>query len=315
MKKLILALLLGTIIVLGVVNLANPASTTIVISEFKVKGTAADDEFIEIYNMTSSTFNLNGYRLVYRTASGTSDNSIKSWTSDTYIPAYGHYLWANSGGIYAGIADATTTTSLSGTGGGIAIRLGAMDTGTIIDSVGYGNATNAFVETTAKSPVHADNKSFERQRSGVSITDTDNNNSDFTEIVPTPMNSSDPSLPVTLSSLTAIRADSGVMIQWTTETETDHVGWDVYRSESKDGKFVKINEELIKGSGNSGMPHTYQYVDKTAIAGRQYYYYLEDFDIFGNTGKSDIIGISKGKAPSAKDSLSTTWGEIKQKQR
>lgn len=124
---------------------------------------------------------------------------------------------------------------------------------------------------------------------------------------------SDASLPVTLSSFTAIRTDSVVTILWTTETETDHVGWNIYRSEKKDGKFVKINEKLIKGSGNSGMPITYQYVDKTAIAGRQYYYYLEDLDLFGNAGKSDIIGISKGKAPSAKDALSITWGAIKQK--
>lgn len=125
----------------------------------------------------------------------------------------------------------------------------------------------------------------------------------------------DASLPIDLSSFTAIRIDSGVMLQWTTETEIDHVGWEIYRSEKKDGKFVKINDELIKGSGNSGMPRYYQYVDKTAIAGRQYYYYLEDIDIFGNVGKSDIIGISKGKAPSAKGTLSTTWGAIKQKRR
>lgn len=308
MKKLIIYFLIEIVLLVSV-SLVYAISPPIVISEFKVKGAEADDEFIEIYNTTSSTFNLNGYRLVYRTASGTSDYSIKSWTSDTYIPSYGHYLWGNGDGAYADIADATTIQSLAGTGGGIAIRQGDMNTGTIIDSVGYGDATNDFIEMTPKSPVHSDNKSFERKRSGVSITDTDNNNSDFEEVDPTPMNTSDASLPVGLSSFTARHTDSGVVLKWTTETETEHVGWYIYRSESKDGEFVKVNDELIEGAGYSAMPLNYHYIDKSAKAEKEYYYYLKDLDILGQTGKSQIISTNR----SAEKQLTITWASLKVK--
>jgi hypothetical protein len=116
----------------------------------------------------------------------------------------------------------------------------------------------------------------------------------------------DNSLPVTLSSFAAISTDSGVILKWRTESEVDHLGWDIYRSEKKDGKFVKINDGLIPGAGNSAMPNTYQFVDKTAVAGRKYYYYLEDVDMAGTRNKSLIITTSKDAKK-----LTTTWGKIK----
>lgn len=121
-----------------------------------------------------------------------------------------------------------------------------------------------------------------------------------------PKAANDNSLPVTLSSFTAIPTDSGVMLKWRTESEVDNLGWNIYRSEKTDGKFVKINDKLISGAGNSAMPNSYQFVDKTAIKGRQYYYYLEDVDIAGMRNKSLIIQISK----EAKK-LTTTWSKIK----
>ena len=116
----------------------------------------------------------------------------------------------------------------------------------------------------------------------------------------------DVTLPVTLSSFAAISANSGVILKWRTESEVDHLGWDIYRSEKKDGKFVQINDELIPGAGNSAMPNTYQFVDKTAIKGRQYYYYLEDVDMAGTRNKSSIITTSKDAGK-----LTTTWSKIK----
>jgi hypothetical protein len=180
--------------------------------------------------------------------------------------------------------------------------------GTEIDALSWGSNTDVFNLSGV-----AEGHSLARDIRPPHPSDTDaasdwfDNDPDFGR--PTP----DFSLPVTLSSLTATHISSEVMIRWTTETEVDHVGWDIYRSEKKDGHFVKINEKLIKGAGDSGMPRDYQYVDKTAIAGRQYYYYLKDFDIFGKADKSDIIGISKGKSPSPENPISTTWGGIKQK--
>jgi len=119
----------------------------ILISQVQITGGPGktDDDFIEIYNPTAVQFNLKGYRLVKRTHDDTSDILIKSWTTDAFIPAYGFYLWANSGYTDTSVApDATTSESISDDNG-IAIRHGANDTGAIIDSVAWGKAHGVFV--------------------------------------------------------------------------------------------------------------------------------------------------------------------------
>lgn len=120
----------------------------ILISQVQITGGAGktDNDFIEIYNPIDEQFNLRGYRLVKRAQNGTSDTLIKSWTADTFIPAYGFYLWANSGYTDISVApDATTSETLSNDNG-IAIRLGSNDIGTIIDSVAWGKTQNIFIE-------------------------------------------------------------------------------------------------------------------------------------------------------------------------
>lgn len=70
--------------------------------------------------------------------------------------------------------DATTTTSVADDNG-IAIRFGSADTGTIIDSVGWGETANAFVEGSVFPQNPGANQSLQRK----SFQDTDNNASDF----------------------------------------------------------------------------------------------------------------------------------------
>jgi len=183
----------------GALNLslvpATPAqalSTTLVISQFQVAGGTAADEFVEIHNISGSSVDINGYTLVYRSATGTTDVSLASWTASTVIPAGGYYLVAATPG-YDGttVADKTFADGgsgkFSGTSGGLALRNGAVNTGTIVDSLGYGSATNAFVEgSTTTAP--ASNTSKERISSGCQ--DTDSNSADFTLVNPSaPRNS------------------------------------------------------------------------------------------------------------------------------
>ncbi|MFQ6042573.1 MAG: hypothetical protein ACE5PV_17090, partial [Candidatus Poribacteria bacterium] len=116
----------------------------------------------------------------------------------------------------------------------------------------------------------------------------------------------DVSLPVTLSSFTAIPIDSGIKLTWRTESEVGNIGFNIYRSDTKDGKFAKVNKELVPGAGNSAMPNDYQFTDRTAIKGKQYYYYLEDINVSGLANKSSIISINKDAKI-----LTTTWCRIK----
>ncbi len=176
----------------------NLVSPNFVISQFKTGGATANDEFIEIHNISSSPADLNGYRVVYRSASGTNDVNFANWTTSTVIPAGGYYLIASNS--YTGTTtpnftynNTTCTCALSGTGGGLAIRNGDLNTGVIIDSVGFGTATNAFVEGTVTT-APAVNTSQSRANNGCQ--DTDVNSTDFANTNPSaPRNAA--STPVT----------------------------------------------------------------------------------------------------------------------
>ncbi len=88
-------------------------------------------------------------------------------------------------------------------------------------------------------------------------------------------------VPVELSSFTAVAADGGILIEWTTQSETENLGFHILRSESRDGQYTQITSELIKGAGNSESEHIYYYRDQNIIAGSTYYYKLADVDFNG----------------------------------
>jgi DNA/RNA endonuclease G, NUC1 len=172
-------------------SLSNAVSPHIVISQFQTGGGGAgtfNDEFIEIFNRGTEAIDLNGYRLVYRSATGSNDvnNPLASWNTTTVIPPGGYYLIASTS------YDGPTTpdrlydpgslqVSMSGTGGGLALRFGENNVGPVIDSVGWGTASNIFVESAATAAPAANNS---QSRSQNGCQDTDNNASDFTATIP-----------------------------------------------------------------------------------------------------------------------------------
>lgn len=76
-----------------------------------------------------------------------------------------------------------------------------------------------------------------------------------------------------------------ITLRWRTESEQDNYGFNVYRSESQDGTFEKINPKIVRGHGTTSEPHDYTYVDNEVYKGKTYYYYLMDVDLAGNTKK------------------------------
>lgn len=141
---------------------------------------SASDEFVELVNAGSSAADLSGWKLVYRSAAGTSDIVLATIPDGTTIPTGGFYLFGGS--AYAGQVppNQAFSTSLAGTGGGVGIRDAG---GTLVDSVGYGTASNALVET---APVAAPpaGSSAARIPDGK---DSDNNAADLTvTATPTP---------------------------------------------------------------------------------------------------------------------------------
>ena len=105
----------------------------------------------------------------------------------------------------------------------------------------------------------------------------------------------DSSLPVELSSFTAEATTDDVILHWRTATEINNLGFNIYRSNTKDGKHVKINARLIAGAGTDATPHDYSFTDENVVKGFTYYYYIEDVDFTGKTDKSHIIEVTVGK--------------------
>jgi len=116
-------------------------------------------------------------------------------------------------------------------------------------------------------------------------------------------------LPVKLSHFIASRTSEAVIIKWRTESETNNLGFNLYRSENRQGKYVRVNSHLIAGAGSTDKPHTYQFVDEGITAGKTYYYYIEYISLNGTKEKSPIIEAIKGTILDWK--LLTSWGKIK----
>jgi predicted extracellular nuclease len=138
---------------------------------------SAADEFVELYNPGTSALDVSGWKVVYRSAAGTSDTTLATIPTGTTIAAGGFYLLG--GNAYAGTAtpDLSFSTGLAGTGGGVGIRDA---TGALDDSVGWGTATNTLVEGSAAAAppsTAAPGSSIVRLPDGH---DTDANASDFT---------------------------------------------------------------------------------------------------------------------------------------
>ncbi len=88
---LLLGIMLAFLVATGAPTPASAVSTSVVISQFQVAGGTAADEFIEIHNISNANVDLNGHRVVYRSAAGTSDVSLVSWSTSTIIPAGGFF--------------------------------------------------------------------------------------------------------------------------------------------------------------------------------------------------------------------------------
>ncbi|MBI5375845.1 MAG: hypothetical protein HZA77_10450 [Candidatus Schekmanbacteria bacterium] len=87
---------------------------------------------------------------------------------------------------------------------------------------------------------------------------------------------------ITLTSFAAEAKGRKAIIKWQTATEIDNLGFNILRSVAADGKYVKINNRLIKAKGSATKGASYKFKDKNIEAGKTYFYKLEDID--SNTG-------------------------------
>ena len=160
--------------------------STLVVSEVQTGGSSASDEFVEIANQGAGPVDLIGLEIVYATSTGSTVTRKATWTASTVLAPGRRFLIANGIGSFVGLADATYTGGFAATGGAIALR---MVGGNVVDAVGWGDATNAFVEGTAASAPPA-SSSIERRPGGAAGNgaDTNENAADWFVATPNPQN-------------------------------------------------------------------------------------------------------------------------------
>lgn len=180
-------------------------SNHVVISEIQIAGDGADaanDEFVELYNPTSSDIVMTNWRLTRQNSGGTEANLVEDL--DGTIPANGYFLIGHGTGYNGATALNVNYSAASNALTNSYTVLLYSDAGvTLVDKVGFGMATDP--EGTAFATNPAANGSIERKASSTSTSETmggseatagngedsDNNSVDFvTRTVSDPQNAS-----------------------------------------------------------------------------------------------------------------------------
>jgi len=85
-----------------------------------------------------------------------------------------------------------------------------------------------------------------------------------------------PPTDVVLSSFQAFAQEGGILLAWTTSSETDFAGFHVQRSLQRETGYHRIDTELL------APPSPYRFLDENVDAGVTYYYRLEAIDRSGD---------------------------------
>ncbi len=116
--------------------------------------------------------------------------------------------------------------------------------------------------------------------------------SDASNVVSVGLTFPDFALPVVLSSFIGEVQDGQVSLRWETISEWQNLGFNVYRSDTPDGQFTKLNQQLIPGLGTLASGREYHWVDDAVSAEEtSLYYYIEDVGLDGWTHQSNVISV------------------------
>lgn len=99
----------------------------------------------------------------------------------------------------------------------------------------------------------------------------------------------DYSLPVGLSAFSAEQQNDNNIVRWTTESEVDNLGFNLFRAATLDSlpperaRFKQINTQLIKGQDHSSQANEYEFIDEFNSNFSYIWYLLQDISYNGQT--------------------------------
>ncbi len=73
--------------------------------------------------------------------------------------------------------------------------------------------------------------------------------------------------------------------RWSTASELDNFGYDVYRGDSEEGPFERLTTDPIQGAGTTDEPQQYSYRDENIDPCKAYWYYVEAISTSGTREK------------------------------
>ena len=274
----------------------------VVINEIAWMGTNSSsyDEWIELYNNTDSPVNLSGW--VLTSIDGTPNINLSGT-----IPAHGYFLLerTDDNTVSDISADQIYTGALNDGGEYLQLK---DKLGQIIDEVDC--ATGWFAgDNSSKITMERLNPQINGSASGnwdsnngltINGKDADGNPINGT---PKAQNSVyDASLPVTLSSFSAVYSRGTIILRWSTESEVGIRGFNVLRSKERKKPFHRITTALITAQGNNSAGKQYEYVDRDVESNKVYWYKIEIVEMYG---KNHFLGPISAKT----DKKSTLVGE------
>lgn len=310
---IMICLATGWLVAWGVMVLApvqaTPAiSTTIVVSEFRTRGpVGANDEFIELFNLSPDAIDIGGWKIAGSNASGGTSTRL-TIAAGTILPGGCRFLATNGSSTgYSGSVpgDQTYTIGFTDDGGVAVLR----PDNTVVDAVGM-SMGSAYREGTPLAPLAGTvDQSYERlPNEGPAFsqnrTDSDDNAADF---VHNP-SSSDPQnrassctpLGLTLTDFHATPATGHVLVSWETASEIGNTGFNLWRGTSPNAPTVQLNDTLIPSQApGSAQGFAYEWIDDfELVSATTYYYWLDDVSMNGTTTRHGPVSAFYN-APSA----------------
>ena len=118
-------------------------------------------------------------------------------------------------------------------------------------------------------------------------------------------------LPVSLSKFRPerLKETGEVVVRWITESELNNAGFNILRSDTRNGEYTKLNTQLIAGQGTTSERTTYEWKDTSAKPNVAYYYQIQDVSLDGRVTPLRVNRL-KGHVNAA-GKLTTTWGKLK----